>query len=56
MCYVNFLRSQQSAKMGEYFTYPITKDERIVEKHQIYKTLTARTLRRDRFQFPFCQN
>lgn len=53
MYLVNFLRKQDSDKMGTYFTYPSVKDESIIDGSQISKVLKmVKDLRRGRYQFP----
>lgn len=50
---VNFLRKQSSAKMGYYFTYPVVRDESVIDQHQVVTILTkVIDLRRQKFQFP----
>lgn len=54
---VHFLRKHDSSKMGDYYTYPQTKDESITERRQLTLVLrSVKDARRGRYQFKFPSN
>lgn len=54
---VHFLRKHESSKIGDYYTYPQTKDESVIERRQLTLVLrSVKDARRGKYQFKFPGN